>query len=71
MHLFFHDRLDHFISQLVNGFHFGRLESEFANFNPQAARRAIHLNLDHLALNHLCLFSEKQQLNINKNIQIN
>jgi hypothetical protein len=49
------DKLSH---QIINGFHFGSLERDLANFGAGSGCRTIDLNLDDFSFDDLSLFAD-------------
>jgi hypothetical protein len=50
-----HEKCSH---QIINGFHFGSLERDLANFGTRSSCRTIDLNLDDFSFDDLSLFAD-------------
>mmetsp|Transcript_2151 Transcript_2151/g.4934 ORF Transcript_2151/g.4934 Transcript_2151/m.4934 type:complete len:220 (+) Transcript_2151:558-1217(+) len=54
LHFFLDEALDHFGTQVINRFHFSRLQRQLASFFTVAACRLVDLNLHNFTLNNFC-----------------
>ena len=68
---FLHDRLNHFCAKVVDSFHLGGLEGNFADFGPSARRRPVDLNLNNLALDYFCLLTDSNTDRLSEGLIIN
>ena len=50
------ERVDHFLSQIVNSFHVGRFHSQFSRFPSGSCRRTIDLDFDNFTFDELGFF---------------